>query len=943
MATPGSIKVGGVYFAIEGDDKHFTKSILNAERRGGRAARSLEKDFNRVDAAAARADARINKMGGSILALAAGAGLAVGASVGILKDFGQAMSTVQAVTGATVEQMAALTAEARRLGATTRFSATEAADGMGYLARAGFTANETLMAIEGTLKLAQAGGLDLARSADIASNVLSGFNLKAAETGRIVDILAKAASSSNTDVNQLGEALKFAAPTAVALGIGVEETVAVIGKLSDAGIQAGLAGRGFQSFATKFVQESGKIKDIIGDYDLAAEGVEGVIKRMVEAGITTEQVVEIFRAENLDVFTVLANAAFDAEKGLGALTGKLKSARGTADEMARVMDDNLNGAIKNTISKLQELILALGDAGATDALIASFNGMSSLLKVAAENADILGIAMIALSARALLPLVTATIPKVTAALAALRAQLFLLASTSGSVIGTINGAAAATLASVNPLTAALVAAGAAYIVLARAQGRAEERIREGNRALKESKEVLDEVRALAKNEDGTFRAIESGAEDATEKIFDLKNAIDQLAEGMQNIREQGELGRALKLGESLFDINQQIAGLESERQKAEYYSQKISERTGLPIDANALSEFDASEEGKLLLFLKQRRAALENEIRKQTDGLTYQDLVDAFLGKGTNEADETGGKGGPKFDAEAARKQLESLSAIERGVALEAARLAGNEELVQILEDMATYEQLVNDYLASNLELTQARARAEDDINRLKAARKEGEANAALGDDVDSLLKDLNDQADANAKAAKDAADKLEQEIQDRKDKFAGYISDALTQAITDGDWGTAVKEVFGRSVSEALTDAINDLASVIVDVISGAFDGKDIGSGISSFIGSVFGGGRAAGGSVSAYDRYLVGENGPEMFIPGADGMIIPNEIINPQIDKGSMGGGGLTVLAPFTVQGSITEEVFPRVQTMFREFAQQVPGMVDARVSDRKKRGAL
>ncbi|HPE48696.1 MAG TPA: phage tail tape measure protein, partial [Hyphomonas sp.] len=342
-ATPGSKRVGGVYFEIEGDDSDFRRTLRQSETQAKRAGNVISAEFRKTEVAAAAAQKRISGVGTSLIAMAAAAGLGIGQSVSILKDFGQAMSTVQAVTGATEAQMVALTAQARLLGATTRFSATQAAEGMIFLARAGFSADQALGAIEGTLQLAQAGALDLGRAADIASNVLSGFNLPVSETARVVDVLAKAANSANTDVNQLGEAMKFAAPTAVALGLGLEETTAIIGKLSDAGIQGGLAGRGFQSLATQFENQRDKIEALIGPYDLAVDGISNVIKRLNEAGITTKQVIEIFRAENLDVFTILKNAAYDSAKGIDALNNKLLNARGTAAQVAKTMDDNLNG------------------------------------------------------------------------------------------------------------------------------------------------------------------------------------------------------------------------------------------------------------------------------------------------------------------------------------------------------------------------------------------------------------------------------------------------------------------------------------------------------------------------------------------------------------------------------------------------------------------------
>ena len=449
---------------IAGADRKFDKHMDSMRRQAGLTERRNVQAFNNISSSA-------NNMGRTLAGAASALALAAGAAAGIrvLASFEQAMSTVAAITQATGDKLADLEATARELGSTTRFSATQAAEGMLFLARAGFTTDEVLASIEGTLQLAQAGNLDLGRAADIASNALSGFNLGAEESARLVDVLAAAANSANTDVNQLGEALKFAAPTAVALGLDVEETVAIIGKLSDAGIQAGLAGRGFQSLGTQFENNRDKIEKLIGSYDLAEEGLAAIIRRLDKAGITTKQIIEIFRAENLDVFTVLRNASLDGAKGLDALQGKLEDSAGTAKRVATVMDDNLNGALLATKSRLEELILALGEAGATDALINALEVMQDLLTGLAENADIVVAAIVGLTTTALLPMAAAMGGKVIAAVKTLQAELVVLnaiAGTSTTALKTFTAVAGRLLITLGPLGIALAASAAAYGLMA---------------------------------------------------------------------------------------------------------------------------------------------------------------------------------------------------------------------------------------------------------------------------------------------------------------------------------------------------------------------------------------------------------------------------------------------------------------------------------------------
>jgi|GEM_PF-2332604 len=436
--------------------------------QGERSLRGIAGAAARADVAMDRATQGANRLRDTVAGLALGAAFVTG--VNVIADFAQAMSTVQAITGATGAQFEQLRATAQALGATTRFSATQAADGMAFLARAGFDTNEVLDSIEGTLQLAQAGGLDLAAAADIASNVLSGFNLEASDAGRIVDILALAANSANTDVRQLGQALTFAAPTAAALGVSVEETIATIGRLSDAGIQSGLAGRGFQALVTGFINRRDEIQELIGDFDLQADGIADVVRRLNEAGITNAQVVQIFGAAQLDVFGVLTNATAEIDgqtSSLDQLAQSFLTADGTAARVATTMDDNLNGALLGARSRLEALIIALGDAGAETALIEAVQGLSGLLALAAENADILGIAIIGLSVRALGPLIVAAGQSAVVAFAAFQARLLAVQARIGAVgVAAFNLRAALALIG-GPITIGIAAAAAAFVALGR--------------------------------------------------------------------------------------------------------------------------------------------------------------------------------------------------------------------------------------------------------------------------------------------------------------------------------------------------------------------------------------------------------------------------------------------------------------------------------------------
>ena len=311
--------------------------------------------------------------------------------IGTIASFGQAMSTVQAITQATGEQFTRLREEAKQLGATTRFSATQAAEGMLFLARAGFNTEQVLESVEGTLRLAQAGAIDLGSAADIASNILTGFRLRAEETGRVVDVLALGANSANTDIRQLGDAMKFVAPVAAGLGVEIETATAAIGALSDAGLQASLAGTGLRRVLSELESPSTKTAAILNDLMVSTDqvrvsqvGLINALQTLRDAGIDTGLALEIFGDRGGPAFEVLSNAIPRVRE----LEENLRNAGGTADRVSAIMDDNLNGALLRTRSAAEAVVLAFGDLGADDALTRAFNALAESLRFVADNIDL---------------------------------------------------------------------------------------------------------------------------------------------------------------------------------------------------------------------------------------------------------------------------------------------------------------------------------------------------------------------------------------------------------------------------------------------------------------------------------------------------------------------------------------------------------------------------
>lgn len=272
-------------------------------------------------------------------------------------DFEQSISGLQAVSRATDDQISTLTDTARGLGATTKFSATEAAEGMEFLAKAGFNTNQILAAIPATLNLAAAGGISLAESADIASNVLSGFQLAASETGRVVDVLAAASSRSNTDIIQLGEALKFAAPISREFGVSVESATAAIGVLSNSGLQATLAGTGLRRVIKELGNPSEQLAEFLGGASLQTRTLAELMDILSKSTIIGGDAFDIFGDRGAPAFLVMKSGV----ETFGDLSEAMANANGAAQEMADVRLDNLFGSATKALSAIKELVISLDD------------------------------------------------------------------------------------------------------------------------------------------------------------------------------------------------------------------------------------------------------------------------------------------------------------------------------------------------------------------------------------------------------------------------------------------------------------------------------------------------------------------------------------------------------------------------------------------------------
>ena len=354
-------------------DKAFTRASKSQQTNTAKAIAAEQRRIAAVNKAHAAAIAGLKRESDafkrSMTRMASAATVAFVAVAGKALDmaggYDLAMRSVQAKTGATGELMDKLSEQSREMGRTTVHSATEAARGQAFLAQAGFDANEVLSALPGTLNLATAGELGLAEAADIASNVLTGFNLNVSEADRVADVLALTAQSTNTNVQQMGDAMKYAAAVAAAADADFEETAAAIGLLANAGFQGETGGTALRGAMSKLLNPTKAAQQILDKLGVSAVTSTGDLKplhdivgQFEDVGITAGDAMKIFGQRAGPGMLALVSQGSDA---LVDLTGELKNAEGASKKTADIMGGGLWGSIKKLQSIVESAFISFGE------------------------------------------------------------------------------------------------------------------------------------------------------------------------------------------------------------------------------------------------------------------------------------------------------------------------------------------------------------------------------------------------------------------------------------------------------------------------------------------------------------------------------------------------------------------------------------------------------
>jgi TP901 family phage tail tape measure protein len=319
--------------------------------------------------AARRVGAGMGKIKSGMMGAAMGAApmtLAIGAGAKAAMDFEKQMSAVGAVSRANATEMSALSKEAKRMGIVSAFSATQSAEGMENLARAGAKPQEIIAGLGGVMNAAATDGIELAQSSDVVARVVKGMGLEWKDAGHITDTLALASAKSNTNILGLGEAFVYGSSTARQLGITLEEQTAIFGKLADAGLRGSMAGTSFSNMMAKMTSK-GKAADHLKKFNIQLTNADGSMRNIATIAqefnaqllkipdVTKRNTiaVETFGLRGAKAFSALAAAGADATNQLEQDLLKASQGEGAAQEMANRRLDNMLGKLTLLKSSLE--------------------------------------------------------------------------------------------------------------------------------------------------------------------------------------------------------------------------------------------------------------------------------------------------------------------------------------------------------------------------------------------------------------------------------------------------------------------------------------------------------------------------------------------------------------------------------------------------------------
>lgn len=494
-------------------------------------------------------------------------------------EFQSQMSTVQAISGASGQEMDALAEKARYMGATTAFTAAEAGQALEYMAMAGWKTGDMLGGLEGVMNLAAASGESLGTTSDIVTDALTAFGLAAADSARFADVLAAASSNSNTNVAMMGETFKYAAPVAGALGYSIEDVALAIGLMANAGIKGSQAGTALRGTLTNLAKPSDDVLWYMEELGVSMTDSAGQTRSLSElmdvlrdrfSALTEAQQAEyaagIAGKEAMSGLLAIVNAS---EADYQKLTEAITASSGAAREMSEIRLDNLQGQMTLLSSAADGLKLAVGEQLTpvlTDLAQAGTEAFAWAAEFVSENEWVVG-----------------AVTGLTAALGALVIGIGGLAA-APAVITAVH--TALTLLAANPVvavTAAIVGLTAAFATWAASLDDETESTKEFTKSLQESKQAYEELQDAMDKEQGSTKsamdalmellAVEDKSAAQKAVILDLIEQLNEAVPGL-NLAYDSEKDALVGLTEE--EVKSAIARAEAQ-EKNEARVERLSE------------------------------------------------------------------------------------------------------------------------------------------------------------------------------------------------------------------------------------------------------------------------------------------------------------------------------------------------------------------------------
>lgn len=348
----------------------YRTALSGIQREAASASKSIA-NIQAVQSAQQRFSSAYAGIGSTM----AGAGMVAAPLIGAVStamDFEAAMSKVKAITGSNAEEMNKLNAQARELGRTTMFSASQAAEAMTYLGMAGWGTEQIMAGMPGLLDLAAASGSDLATVADIVSDDLTAFGMKAEQAGHMADVMAAASTNANTNVEMMGMTFKYAGAVAGALGYSLEDVSLATGLMANAGIKGEQAGTSLRAIMTRLISPPSDAAKSLDKLGISAKNADGTVKpfrqtmqelREKFAGLSDAEKAELASSiagqEAMSGFLSVVNAS---NEDFAKLSNAVDNADGAAAKMAATMQDNAKGALTQLKSAVEGFAISIGNA-----------------------------------------------------------------------------------------------------------------------------------------------------------------------------------------------------------------------------------------------------------------------------------------------------------------------------------------------------------------------------------------------------------------------------------------------------------------------------------------------------------------------------------------------------------------------------------------------------